>query len=414
MTTSEFISQYRTADPRSLALKAAACPGVDVTYAMDQIRGWQTARHKLPSLAAVDGVVYPPHLSMEQCSSEATALYKRELVGRLAGQYAGGGVATASMADLTGGFGIDFMYMSQCFGTSTYIERSEQLCRIARHNFGALGLHGWTVCNADAAEALASLAPQTMIYLDPARRDAAGGRTYAIADCTPDVLSLLPGLMDRARFVVVKLSPMLDWHKAVADLGGTVRQVHIVSAGGECKELLLVLHGTGNSVVDVCCADITPAGTSLLRYAHDTATGAPVGGAPACHADGASLGADTPAPAYLYEPNASVMKAGCFGVVEREYGVSHVSANSHLFVADTLVAGFPGRSFAIDTVTTLNRQRLRQALGGVGSANIAVRNFPMTVADLRRRLKLKDGGHVYIFGTTTAAGEHVLVVAHKV
>lgn len=270
MTTSEFILQHRLSNPRDLALQARRYPDVDMPYALNQIQGWQTARQKLPSWAACDGVVYPPHLNMEQCSSEPTARYKQQVVRQwLTRLGAGQGGAATSMADLTGGFGVDFSFTSRCFASATYVERNAALCDVVRGNLPCLGIANAQVMCAEAEDCLATMPQQTMLFLDPARRDEHGAKTVLIADCTPDVCHLLPLLMSKARFVMLKLSPMLDWHKAIVDLQGTVREVHIVSVGGECKELLLVLAALDaaassadmpcNGVeagVRVCCVDI--------------------------------------------------------------------------------------------------------------------------------------------------------------
>lgn len=305
------------------------------------------------------------------------------------------------MTDLTGGFGVDFSFTSCAFASATYVERNEQLCRMVEHNLPLLGIDNAKVVCADAVDYLSTLDTPTMIFLDPARRDQHGAKTVMLADCTPDVVQLLPQLLKKSRFTMLKLSPMLDWHKAVEDLQGTVREVHIVSVGGECKELLLVLSKEIESELRVFCADLEAGGTSLFVYAPGASSPAP------------NSKLKTQNSKFLYEPNASIMKAGCFDELAAAYGVSPVSRNSHLFLAEQPVDGFPGRAFSIERVTTLNKRELRQALAGIEKANIATRNFPLSVAELRKRLKLKDGGDVYIFATTTAEGEHVLLISHK-
>ena len=441
MTTAEFIVAHRTDDPRQLALQASRFPDVDMPYALSQIQGWQAARRKLPSFAANQDIVYPPHLSMEQCSSEATALYKAEAVHRLLDSFKGEEDASDkgygdSMTDLTGGFGVDFYFVSRHFSRAQYTERNAELCQVVEHNLHVLGADNASVVCGDAVEQLRTIDPQTLIFIDPARRDAHGARTFAISDCTPDVMELLPDLRRKARFVMIKLSPMLDWHKAVSDLHPLVTDVDIVAVDGECKELLLTLdmkcgdvHGDvqkegdekntdGHDYVGVRCADL-PSSSFAFRYTSD--------GGYAIDVQHASLQDDmtsqnamlspllTPAhtPSYLYEPNASVMKAGCFRELELTFGASQISANSHLFTSEQLIPGFPGRRFAIDTVTSFNKRQLKEALRDVTNANITVRNFPMTVAVLRKKLKLKDGGNTYIFATTTDGGEHVLLITHK-
>ena len=399
MTTAEFIREYRERDIRQLALQANRFPDVDMPYALDQIQGWQIARRKLPKWAACDGVIFPLHLSMEQCSSEPTAQYKLNLAMEWAERVG----HASSMTDLTGGFGVDFSFTSCAFAAATYVERNEQLCHIVEHNLPLLGLNNATVVCADAVEYLSTVEPQTMLFLDPARRDEHGAKTVMLADCTPDVVQLLPKLLEKSRFTMLKLSPMLDWHKAVDDLQGTVREVHIVSVGGECKELLLVLSTVVESELKVYCADLSTASGSSSLFVYTPGSSAPV----------ANSKLKTQNSKFVHEPNASIMKAGCFDELAAAYGVSPVSRNSHLFLSDEPVEGFPGRSFVVERMTTMNKGELRKALVGIEKANIATRNFPLTVAELRKRLKIKDGGDVYIFATTTAEGEHLLLISRK-
>ena len=399
MTTAEFIREYRERDIRQLALQANRFPDVDMPYALDQIQGWQIARRKLPKWAACDGVIFPPHLSMEQCSSEPTAQYKLNLAMEWAERVG----HASSMTDLTGGFGVDFSFTSCAFAAATYVERNEQLCHIVEHNLPLLGLNNAAVVCADAVEYLSTVEPQTMLFLDPARRDEHGAKTVMLADCTPDVVQLLPKLLEKSRFTMLKLSPMLDWHKAVDDLQGTVREVHIVSVGGECKELLLVLSTVVESELKVYCADLSTASGPSSLFVYTPGSSAPV----------TNSKLKTQNSKFVHEPNASIMKAGCFDELAAAYGVSPVSRNGHLFLSDEPVEDFPGRSFVVERVTTMNKGELRKALVGIEKANIATRNFPLSVAELRKRLKLKDGGDVYIFATTTAEGEHVLLISRK-
>ena len=428
MTTAEFIREYRERDIRQLALQANRFPDVDMPYALDQIQGWQIARRKLPKWAACDGVIFPPHLSMEQCSSEPTAQYKLNLamewtcrIESLELRVENSELSTQNcrrqqfktqnstiktstrMTDLTGGFGVDFSFTSCAFAAATYVERNEQLCHIVEHNLPLLGLNNATVVCADAVEYLSTVEPQTMLFLDPARRDEHGAKTVMLADCTPDVVQLLPQLLEKSRFTMLKLSPMLDWHKAVDDLQGTVREVHIVSVGGECKELLLVLSTVVESELKVYCADLSTASDTSSLFVYTPGSSAPV----------ANSKLKIQNSKFVHEPNASIMKAGCFDELAAAYGVSPVSRNSHLFLSDEPVEDFPGRSFVVERVTTMNKGELRKALAGIEKANIATRNFPLTVAELRKRLKIKDGGDVYIFATTTAEGEHLLLISRK-
>ena len=349
---------------------------------------------------------------MEQCSSEATARYKEGLPPSLTGRAEEGLGQGGSFVDLTGGFGVDFSYMSRGFQRRVYVERDEGLCKIARENFRRLGLEAEVVCG-DGVEYLRQMERVDVIFLDPARRDSHGQRTYAVSDCTPDVTAIQGLLREKARRVIIKLSPMLDWRQVTRELEG-VTEVHIVATGGECKELVVVMEAEGDGGCDrvatyttpqvvcaglrVICADLegdcwvvperTEAGL-LRRYASPEAG------------------------MVLHVPNAAVMKAGCFDELAAAFGVMPVAANSHLFVASEAMEGFPGRSFHIEAVTTMNKKELRRTLAGIRQANISVRNFPLTADELRKRLKIKDGGECFLFATTTAGGQHIVVVARR-
>ena len=380
-STLDYIRQHADEDVRQLALRGHKCLDVDLQYALEQIAGRQKARTKLPSWAAIDGIVYPPHLSMEQCSSEATARYKASIAGK-----------GALFVDLTAGFGVDMALISQGFQKAVHVERQPQLCAISSDNFRLLGLNHIVVVCGDGVAYLHTMRHADLLFIDPARRDVHGGRTYDISDCTPNVLEILDEMLEKADRVMIKLSPMLDWRKAVADLG-KVNEVHIISVDNECKELLLILSKTKKPLRVFCvnndeCFEFVEGISSQPR----------------------------PLPQdmrYLYEPNASVMKAGCFALIEQRFGVVQLERNSHLFVSDKEILGFPGRQFLIEKRTSMNKRELKATLADVDQANITVRNFPMSVAELRKRLKLKEGGDVYIFATTISDEGHQLLVCRK-
>lgn len=388
-----FAREHRQDDVRRLALQAAKYPDMDFSFALHQIKGWQVACKKLPSWAAHEQLLYPRQLSMEQCSSEQTARYKQQLVQRLCGQAQHEG----RLVDLTGGLGVDFSFMAQGFQQAYYVEQQVELCALAKHNFPLLGLSSAQVICGDGATFLQSMADQAMvIFLDPARRDVTGSKTYAIEDCTPDVALLSDELVNKSQWVVVKLSPMLDWHVAVAQLKH-VCEVHIVSVGGECKELLLVmqrhrdeqplqLYAVNDGKVFTCSAEEAQQRTPLLQ---------------------------TSTFGYLFEPHASLMKAGCFAALSARYGVKGLATNTHLFAAMTPVNDFPGRQFQVLAVTPFSKKSLRSALHGIEKANLAVRNFPLSVVELRKRLKLKEGGELYLFATTIGT-THALIICKKI
>ena len=244
--TLRFIREHRRDDVRSLALQARRYPSVDMPAAITQISGWQIAKEKIPAWAENEHILYPAHLSLEQCSSQATAQYKAEIITNLLHteqEHPAQNSTPASagtFTDLTGGFGIDCAFLSSRFGHATYVERQETLCQIAAHNFPVLGLNHISVCHADSVRHLQEMEPVDCIFIDPARRDGHGGKTVAIGDCEPDIAALEELLLRKARHVLVKLSPMLDLTLALNDLKH-VREAHIVSVGNECKELLLLL-----------------------------------------------------------------------------------------------------------------------------------------------------------------------------
>ena len=381
--TWDFIRQHAADDVRKLALQGTKDAAVDLSMALQQIAGRQTALKKLPSWAAVERVLYPPHLNMEQCSSEQTARYKARLAG-----------SGDTYVDLTGGLGVDFYWMSQGFKQRYYVERNAELCELVEHNFRTLG-HSCSVCCCDTATYLPTVPHADVVFLDPARRNEHGGRTYDIKDCTPNILELLPLLMEKADKVILKLSPMLDWRKAVDDLQ-YVREVHIVSVDNECKELLLVLEQTKRPLRLVCVNN-----NQIFEVSSHSS---PLTSHPSPL---------TPEQ-FLYEPNASIMKAGCFDALAQQYPVCQVSANSHLFLSSVEIEDFPGRSFQICAISSTNKQSLKTSLAGIDRANISVRNFPLSVEQLRKKLRLKDGGDTYIFATTEADGAHSLYICRKI
>ena len=446
--TQDFIRQHQDDDVRQLAFLGSKYPEVDMPFALDQIRGRKMARVKLPRWASLEGIIYPPHISMEQCSSESTALYKAELAARLLDLPASSsGIEMKAeneieFVDLTGGFGVDFSYIAARLGVkSMYVERQAHLCEAAKENFERLGLKNAIVKNGDGIEVLHSFLPKKddaastddslgitydqplsllktklglkLIFIDPARRDDAGNKVVSLKDCTPDVTVLQEEMLSKADYVIIKLSPMLDWHRAVSELSH-VREVHIISVNNECKELLLVLSARNMGDMEASSADgeVKHAGNLRIYCIND---------AQCFVSDELDMESSSVkiAPStleemqYLYEPNASLMKAGCFGVLSERYDARMLSKNSHLFVSREPIAAFPGRSFRIIAVSSFNKKELKRHLSGITKANIATRNFPLSVAELRKRLKLKDGGETYIFATTLSDESHVLVITEK-
>ena len=446
--TQDFIRQHQDDDVRQLAFLGSKYPEVDMPFALDQIRGRKMARVKLPRWASLEGIIYPPHISMEQCSSESTALYKAELAARLLGLPASSSgtemkaESEIEFVDLTGGFGVDFSYIAARLGVkSMYVERQAHLCEAAKENFGRLGLKNAIVKNGDGIEVLHSFLPKKddaastddslgitydqplsllktklglkLIFIDPARRDDAGNKVVSLKDCTPDVTVLQEEMLSKADYVIIKLSPMLDWHRAVSELSH-VREVHIISVNNECKELLLVLSARNMGDMEASSADgeVKHAGNLRIYCVNDAQSFV----CDELDMESSSVRIAPPVleeMQYLYEPNASLMKAGCFGVLSGRYDVRMLSKNSHLFVSQAPIEAFPGRSFRIIAISSFNKKELKCHLSGITKANIATRNFPLSVAELRKRLKLKDGGETYIFATTLSDESHVLMITEK-
>ena len=446
--TQDFIRQHQDDDVRQLAFLGSKYPEVDMPFALDQIRGRKMARVKLPRWASLEGIIYPPHISMEQCSSESTALYKAELAARLLDLPASSsGIEMKAeneieFVDLTGGFGVDFSYIAARLGVkSMYVERQAHLCEAAKENFERLGLKNAIVKNGDGIEVLHSFLPKKddaastddslgitydqprsllktnlglkIIFVDPARRDDAGNKVVSLKDCTPDVTVLQEEMLSKADYVIIKLSPMLDWHRAISELSH-VREVHIISVNNECKELLLVLSARNMGDMEASSADgeVKHAGNLRIYCVNDAQSFV-------CDELDMESSSVKIAPStleemqYLYEPNASLMKAGCFGVLSERYDARMLSKNSHLFVSQAPIEAFPGRSFRIIAISSFNKKELKRHLSGITKANIATRNFPLSVAELRKRLKLKDGGETYIFATTLSDESHILVITEK-
>lgn len=400
ISNEEYIEQNRDMDVRQLAFQKMP-EGVDAKWVLRQIEGYQLALKKLPQWAEVAGLHYPPRLSMEQCSSEATAQYKSTLAKRLSSR-------CGVLADLTGGFGVDFSYMARPFSKAIYVERQGELCEAARHNFPLLGLTQAEVIACTAEEFLDTIDvidPDNKLcditFLDPARRDDAGKKTIAISDCTPDLLQLQTKLLSFSRFVIVKLSPMLDITMALRTLHH-VSEVHVVSVKGECKELLFVITDKATGRPDYHCVNLGSGESDLI-----------LGLAEIEKARNMSI-ASVPQPGqYLFEPNASIMKAAMQDAFAASYGLQKLHPMSNLFLGTAPIASVPARQFIITGISNFSKASLKAFLKDIPQANLTIRNFPSTVADLRKRLKIKEGGSVYLFATTLSDGSHILISASK-
>lgn len=394
--TQQFIREHQSDDIRALALQAKKYPNVNMPTAITQIAGQQIAAEKIPSWKKIEDIWYPKHLSLEQCSSEITARYKASL---LQGE---------SLTDLTAGFGIDCSFLAAGFQSVTYVERQKELCEIAAHNFPILNLNHITVRNEDGVAYLQTMSPVDCIFLDPARRNEHGGKTVAISDCEPDVAELEELLLSKANRIMVKLSPMLDLTLALKELRHT-QEVHILSVNNECKELLLLLEQEPPAEqnppeeVPIHCVNLFTKG--IQEKQHFVFTREQEQRSECMYTD--TLGS------YLYEPNTSLLKAGAFRSIAAAYPIKKLHPNSHLYTSDVLITDFPGRAFRIINQCSFNKKEIKESLSDLKKANITVRNFPATVAELRKRINLTEGGDTYLFASTLNNGQKILLRCEK-
>lgn len=392
---------FREIPVSHLALRLSAHGGDEASHLLRQVEGWQRLRTKVPSWAAVEDLEYPPRLSLEQCSGEDAARYKAKVARELFEKYGNDGHDRLTMADLTGGLGVDFSMLSPLFQQSAYVERSEELCRLAHHNFPLLGLKNAEIVCADGEAHLRKMERTSLIFLDPARRDTAGRKTVRIADCQPDVGEFLPLLLEKGRFVMLKLSPMLDISEATRTLGECVRQVHITSHGGECKELLFILAGEKDLARAGDMEIIVREGDISFHFTAEQEKSARVEIAP-------QIGK------FLYEPGPATLKAGAFRTVAEKFRLQKLHPNTHLYTSGQMIEIFPGRTFKVLRTFSFNKTDLRTLrMETGGRANLTVRNFPVSVAGLRRKLRLAEGGTAYLFATTMCDGRHLLILCEK-
>ena len=378
-----FIQQHLATDPAQLLLKY----GRDKQPLIAQIEARQKAKHKLPSWVAQPNVVFPVGLSVEQSSSEATAHYKANLLlGKL-------------LIDLTGGMGVDTSFFAKRFERVIYVEQNEQLVAQARHNFAVLGLENITCVGGNSIDFLRQFSQKAdCIYADPARRasqESNARRVHALADCEPDVLKCLPLLLEKAERVLLKTSPLLDISHVLHELK-TVEAVHVVALENEVKELLFMVNQQPTESVLVHAVNL-PNQAFLHVFAEETALSVPL----------------SDPLAYVYEPNAAILKAGAFKSVARQLSLYKIAPNSHLYTSQELVTPFPGRIFAFQAAVKADSKVLLPFLPD-GKANLTLRNFPGTTNELRKKLRLKDGGNVYLLATTLANGDKRILVCSKI
>ena len=402
-STRQYIAAHASDDVAHLALHPSKDPQVDMAVALQQIAGRQKAREKLPEWYATEGVLYPKKVSMEQCSSSQTADYKASLV------------EGESFADFSGGFGVDTVALAQKFDKGWYVEPQQELCELFQHNCKVLDINNVNIINGTMEDHIADIGPVNTLYLDPSRRDVHGRKVVALEDCVPNLLEWKERLLAKCNTLMVKLSPMIDIFQALRDMPETYA-VHVIAVEGECKEVVFLLKRDENLVNGTCrdaarrvsttdptiiAVDINKVQALSVETTLETERTTPPRIA-------TELGA------YLYEPNAAVMKAGIFNALSQQFQIVKLAKNTNLFTANELHEDFPGRIFRIEAVHEFHPRKTSKELSHLANASIAVRNFPMTAEELRKVLKIKDGNACYLFGCTLWNDKRVILHTNKI
>ena len=391
----EFVFAHEADSPAELMLHRDRWPDIDMTVAVRCIQGRAKARTKLPLWYAEPGLLYPQSLSLEQCSSQATAFYKQRFVR-----------SGDRVADLTGGLGVDSWSISQTTASVDYFERSEELCACARHNFSALRRNNITVRHAETTPEMLSGIPSdsySLIYLDPARRGKDGGRVYSLRDCEPDITALRPELLRIAPRILLKASPMADIRVLLSELP-EASEIHILSCDNECKEVLVLM--LRDNAVPACDISITAVELSsgdnaaefhfTLREENDAA---------------ADLTAPSEIAGYLFEPSPALLKSGAFKLPAVRFGLRKISASTHFYTAPAPVGHFPGKIRHIIDVLPFHKAAIRDFRKKYPACSVTARNFPLTSDELRRRLGTSESDTFRVLGTTAADGSRVMIVS---
>ena len=362
---------------------------------LQQVDGRERTADKLPAFAAIEDWWYPVRLSCEQCSSEATARYKAQICQR------SGLSADRSLLDLTGGYGVDTLFLSEAFDRTDYVEQNDELCRIAGHNFPLFDKRrSIAVHNASAEDFLKTAGKYDLLFLDPARRDNHGGKVFRLADCTPNVVELLPELcahLTENGRIMLKLSPMLDITQATKELSLLLWDVYVIAVKNEVKEVLLVSQESGvrNQESGITAIDLYYPEQAFSFTREEESNSEAV-----CQPEGRSVFSQAK-PVFLYEPNAAILKAGAYKLIAQRFGLHKLDVNTHLYASCQWVPHFPGRVWRV-TDTNAN-----------ATANIICRNYPLTPDQLKKKLHLRDGGTAYVIGCRVA-GKPTLFYAERV
>ncbi|MEN6619302.1 MAG: class I SAM-dependent methyltransferase [Rikenellaceae bacterium] len=395
----KFIRLHKLDDIQRLLLSSDKYPGIDVKLAAKLISAKKKIDRKVPLWREMNGLVFPDNLSVEQSSSELTAEYKKRFVN--------GGV----VIDLTGGLGVDSFFLSQKAKHLFYFDKNKELCESAKYNFNYLRVNNITVSNCEISKESIKeikLSHADLIYLDPSRRDNNHNRVYAITDYRPNILDIKEDLLELSNIILVKVSPMVDISATIGQIS-EITEIHVLSVNNECKELLFLLsRGRENSMygkediriftVNFCKEEqvehfdfnFAQENICMSEFSGDNLSG------------------------YLYEPNASILKAGAFKSLGEFFKIRKLHKNTHLYTSFNKIDDFPGRSFMIKNRFDFNKETIKGLRKKFPKANISTRNFPLTPDELKKLLKIKDGGDAYIFGCTTSSGAKKILICSKV
>ena len=383
MTEQEFIKSHKEQSVAEIALLLSKKPELDATFILAQINGLQKAKNKLPEFCNNPNIVYPVKLSMEQCSSEQTAIYKNTLVNG------------NSIIDLTGGFGIDSYYFSKQHNQVTYIEQNQELFEVVKENFKTLEVNNIETVNSSAEDFLSVTSTKVDIaYIDPSRRKE-NQRVFRLNECTPNIIELAPTIFNIADKILVKTAPLLDIKQSLKDLQN-VTKVWIISVDNDCKEVLYLMEKDTISEPDIITVNLTKANQNFgFNYEQES-----------------NSIVDYSEPlSYLYEPNASILKAGAFNSICNKYDIKKLAPNTHLYTSKELVENFPGRSFKIDQAIPYSSKDFKKL--GITKTNVSCRNFKDKPEQVKKKLKLKDGGDFYLFATTDMYDKPILIICVK-
>lgn len=366
-------------DPAQLLLKHHKHAHIDIKLAAGQIAARQKAKQKLPSWYSIPEVIFPPALSLEQCSSELTATFKSRLV------------SGKSFCDLTGGFGVDTFFLGERFEKVVYIERQEGLAEIAKANFATLSdtPQKFIVIQGDSMAFLsAHQEPFDWIYADPARRGSQNQKLYKLSDCEPDVVQYWHTMAEKSSGILIKASPLLDIKEALKELPA-IAAVHIVAVKNEVKEILLVAEKSANTPAKITAWNLS--GDHEEHFAFDfeeEEKAIPQVGMPE---------------KYLILPSASILKAGAFNVFSERFGLKKLHQNTHLYTSSELPANLPARIFEIISEAKMDKKILKRAFPA-GLVNVLTRNYPQKPEVIKQKFKLKDGGEDFLVACTLLDG----------